>query len=398
MKNDPTLFTPAPSGGRVELADVLRGIAILGIILLHAIEHFNFYVYPPSEGFLAFADKAVWEGLFFAFAGKCYGLFALLFGFSFFVQDTNHTARGGDFRGRFAWRLFLLFLIGNLDAAFFTAEVLVMYALVGYVLIPVCRLKTKTLLILGAICLLQPVEWYKMFAALISGATEAPATLDGPYWAITLAAQQGTSFWEMLKVNLWEGQIASLGWAWENGRIFQTAGLFMIGMVVGRTGFLKKEEGTSRRMLITMLWGIALFFPLYGIANMLPNFIESKAVLKPLMLIFPSWHKMAFMAFLIGAVGWLFYNTKAMGAALGKLQIYGKMSLTNYVTQSMIGSFLFYGWGLGLYQHLGITYSALVGVAIFAVQYMFCVWWLKRHRQGPLEWAWKKATWVDIGL
>ena len=393
--NDPTVFAPAP-GVRIELADVLRGIAILGIILLHSIEHFNFYRFPEAEGFLKFSDVAVWDGLFFFFAGKCYGLFALLFGFSFFVQDANHTGRGGDFRGRFAWRLFLLFLIGNLDAAFFTAEVLVMYALVGFVLIPVCRLKTKTLVVLGAICLLQPVEWIKIIVALSTGSTEAIVSPNAELWAATYSVQATGTFWETIKVNLWEGQLASLTWAWDNGRIFQTAGLFMFGMVVGRTGFLVKNDGASRRMIVTLIWGILIFFPLYGVANMLPKFVENQALRVPLLLIVNSLHKMAFMAFLIGAVGWLYFNTKRVGGALGKLQIYGRMSLTNYVTQSIVGSFLFYNWGLGL--DLGATYSALIGVAIFAVQYAFGVWWLKRRRQGPLEWAWKKATWVNIGL
>lgn len=383
---------------RIEIADVLRGVAILAIVLLHSIEHFNFYSYPESSGFLKFSDQAVWDGLFFTFAGKAYAIFSLLFGMSFFIQDSNHAARGGDFRARFAWRLFLLFLIGNLDAAFFTAEVLVMYSLVGFALIPVCRLKTKTVLIIAGICLVQPFEIGRMIYALLNPDFVAAPSLDAPYWATTFAAQAGDSFWVTLKTNLWEGQIASLYWAWENGRIFQTAALFMMGMVVGRTAFLSPSDKVSRRMVVVLLVGLVAFFPLYGLANMVPGFIENKAVLKPLSLILTSLHKVAFMAFLVGSITWLYYNTKKISVLLSKLKPYGRMSLTNYVTQSMIGSFLFYGWGLSLHQHLGITYSFLVGVAIFFVQYLFSVWWLARHRQGPMEWAWKKATWVDIGL
>lgn len=379
--------------GRIEVADVLRGVAILAIVLLHSIEHFNFYSYPESTGFLKFSDRVVWDGLFFFFAGKAYAIFSLLFGMSFFIQDSNHTLRGGDFRGRFAWRLFLLFLIGNLDAAFFTAEVLVLYSLVGFALIPVCRLKTKTVLIIAAICMVQPFEIGRLVYALLNPDFVAPASLDAPYWATTFAAQTGDSFWVTLKTNLWEGQIASLGWAWENGRIFQTAALFMLGMVVGRTGFISPSQKVSKRMIITLLVGILVFFPLYGLSNMVPNFIENKAVLKPLLLILTSLHKVAFMAFLVGSITWLYYNTRKISVLLGKLRPYGRMSLTNYVTQSMIGAFLFYGWGLAWFKTLGITYSFFVGIGIFALQYAFSVWWLNRHHQGPLEWAWKKATW-----
>ncbi|MEF9950737.1 MAG: hypothetical protein RR752_06120, partial [Mucinivorans sp.] len=156
------------NNSRIEIADVLRGVAIMAIILLHSIEHFNFYSFPETSGFLAFTDRVVWDGLFFTFAGKAYAIFSLLFGMSFFIQDHNHTLRGGDFRGRFAWRLFLLFLIGNLDAAFFTAEVLVLYSLVGFALIPVCRLKTRTVLIIAGICLIQPMALGQMIYALLN--------------------------------------------------------------------------------------------------------------------------------------------------------------------------------------------------------------------------------------
>ncbi|MEG0456342.1 MAG: hypothetical protein RR559_13550, partial [Bacteroides sp.] len=70
---------------RVDVADVLRGLAVMGIIVLHSIEHFNFYSFPESVPFewMKFTDQAIWRGLFFAFGGKAYAVFALLFGFSF---------------------------------------------------------------------------------------------------------------------------------------------------------------------------------------------------------------------------------------------------------------------------------------------------------------------------
>ena len=147
---------------RVDVADVLRGIAVMGIILLHSIEHFNFYSYPDTAGqseWLDFSDKAIWDGMFFLFGGKAYAVFALLFGFSFFIQYDNQRLRGKDFRGRFCWRLFLLFLFGNLNASFFTAEVLVLYSLVGFILPLTCRLKDKWLLVLACVLLSNPYPY-----------------------------------------------------------------------------------------------------------------------------------------------------------------------------------------------------------------------------------------------
>lgn len=137
---------------RVDVADVLRGLAVMGIIILHSIEHFNFYSFPDTAGqsaWLNFSDKAIWNGLFFMFGGKAYAIFALLFGFSFFIQDDNQRLRGNDFRLRFCWRLILLFLIGNINASFFTAEVLVLYSLVGFILPLTCRLKDKWIICIG---------------------------------------------------------------------------------------------------------------------------------------------------------------------------------------------------------------------------------------------------------
>ncbi len=379
---------------RVEVADVLRGLAVMGIIILHSIEHFNCYSYPSTAeqcAWLNFTDRAVWDGLFFMFGGKAYAVFALLFGFSFFIQDDNQRMRGKDFRLRFCWRLILLFLIGNLNAAFFTAEVLVLYSLVGFILPLTCRLKDKWVLILACILLVQPLPLYYVLRACLDPSFVTPAIPTNEFWAATMKAQTGGTFLETLRVNLWEGQLASLAWAWDNGRVFQTASLFLFGMLIGRRGLFLKEN--------LPVWGKVLagaliaFFPLYGLGNMLPRFIDNSSILTPLLLIISSLYKFAFMLVLVSGVIFAFYTTR-MHSTLMKIIPYGKMSLTNYITQSVFGSLLFYNWGFGLHDDLGITYSALVGVAFFFLQFVFCRWWMSRHDHGPLEYLWKRATWL----
>ena len=87
---------PLPSrNARVEVADVLRALAVMAIVLLHSIEHFNFGSYPPTDGqaaWLRFADRAVWDGLFFLIGGKAYAVFALLFGVLISIYSTVFTA------------------------------------------------------------------------------------------------------------------------------------------------------------------------------------------------------------------------------------------------------------------------------------------------------------------
>jgi uncharacterized protein len=97
------------------------------------------------------------------------------------------------------------------------------------------------------------------------------------------------------------------------------------------------------------------------------------------------------MMFLV-SVTILVYYLSPLKNLLSKIIPYGRMSLTCYITQSIIGSFIFYHWGLHL--QADHTRSLLIGTAIFAIQFIFARWWFRTHKQGPLEYIWKKATWI----
>lgn len=388
----------APRHARVDVADVLRGLAVLGIVLLHSIEHFNFYSYPDTSDqctFLNFTDKAVWDGLFFLFGGKAYAIFALLFGFSFFIQHDNQRLRGKDFRTRFCWRLFLLFIIGNINAAFFTAEILVMYSLIGFVLVLTCRWSTRTLIWTAAILMIQPVAVYNVIRALADSSYVLPTVPEGEFWAATYEQQTAGSFLSTLRVNLFEGQLASLAWAWNHGRIFQTASLFILGMLIGRQCWFMRDR--QRQWIWVLLSALIAFFPLRGLGVMLPEYITDKNILTPLALIVSSLSNFAFMLIIVAGVILAYYQSKVMERFLNRIIPYGRMSMTNYVGQSIIGSFLFYNWGLALHDRLGITASVFVGVGIFLIQYVFCRIWLRKYSHGPMELIWKKATWIYSG-
>ena len=77
-----------------------------------------------------------------------------------------------------------------------------------------------------------------------------------------------------------------------------------------------------------------------------------------------------------------------------KITPYGKMSLTNYITQSIVGSMLYYNWGFALHNQFGITASCLAGIVFFILQFAFCRWWMNHHSHGPMEYLWKRATWL----
>lgn len=385
------------SNNRIEIADVLRGFAVMGITLIHFIERFSLYSFPEeTSNFMMFTDRIIWDSIFFTFSGKAYCIFALLFGFSFFIQDNSQKEKRKDFRGRFAWRLVLLFFIACINSALFPGEILVLYALLGYVLIAVCRFSTRTVMAIAIVLLLQPFEWGQIIYALFNPEyTGINAQLDAPYWEIVNVAQKEGSFFEMCKTAIWTGNIANMGWMLLHGRVTQTAGLFMIGMLIGRGRIFPYSEKNIKLWIKVFIIAVIAFFPIYGLIATLPEFVSRDALLVPSILILKSLSNLAFTGILFAGVILVYYLTKFKNV-LHQLAPYGRMSLTNYLSQSLIGSFLFYNWGLGLYKYTGITVCFLMGIGIFLIQFFFCHWWLRSHRHGPLEWLWKKATWIKI--
>ena len=150
---------------RIDVADALRGLAVAGIILYHSVEHFNMYDGNIAHVYTLGCDDWMADVLALLLSGKMYGIFALLFGLSFFIMNDNQQQRGNCFSGRFAWRMFLLAMLGIVNTAFFDGDILFSYAIYGLVLIPLSYLPTKWLWWVVAFLFIQPVEIY----SLISG-------------------------------------------------------------------------------------------------------------------------------------------------------------------------------------------------------------------------------------
>ena len=383
------------SGERVLAVDALRGFAVMGIVLLHNIEHFNFYSFPEvSSPFLGSLDKQLWDLLFFLFSGKAYAIFALLFGFTFYLQNHNCERRGEDFRNRYMWRLVLLLGFGFINASFFPGEILVLYALLGFVLVPVRHLSDKVVAWIAFILMLQPLEWCKVVYALIhpeANPEQMIFSLGDVYPELG-----GHSLWEMIKVNFVTGQLASLNWAWCYGRVFQTASLFMIGMLLGRKGLFRLTDET--RTDVMHFWQRVAFYALpsavllYFGKEFIYGQIANPFLKATMQTIWNSWYNLAFMLVMVSAFLLLYWINE--GRVQRILVPYGKMSLTDYVSQSIIGSFLYFGYGLGLHQYCGTTYSLLIGIAFFLLQLGFAHWWFSHFRRGPLETLWHRLTWI----
>lgn len=357
---------------RIEVADALRGIAVAGIILFHAREHFNLYwsaLDNARAGFGAWEQTAA-DALGFLLSGKMYAIFALLFGLSFYIQSDNQAQRGRDFSLRFAWRMVLLFGIGLVNAALYNGDVLTYYAVFGLLLIPIGKLPTRWVWVIAALLFIQPLELYQYF----SGHTLSLRAIAG---SETLYPTLATgTFAESARASLLYGPISSFAWAFEHGRATQTPLLFVLGMLAGRYR-LFYDEGRNR-----LIWSALL----------------ATGILGTWLIPFEAMRNLATATAIVAAVVLAWYLWPAFRRGLHGMTFFGRMSLTNYLLQSLLGTALFYNWGLALYRHVDVIYGTLLGVGIILIQYIFCRLWLGRFSHGPVEWLWKKLTWIDFRL
>ena len=385
---------PRPPSSRIEVVDALRGFAVFSIMLLHNLEHFDFYYFPNSlPSWMKISDPIVWKVLFFLFSGKSYAIFALLFGFTFFIQSNNQAKKGLRFRGRFAWRLLLLLLFGLFNSVFYQGDILTMYAVIGFVLIPVEKLSTRTVLVIAIILMLQPLEWIRFLTICLSPNVSPLEPASNFYFGQTAAYLPEHSFWATALGNLTTGKIAVLYWSWENGRFFQTASLFMLGMLIGRNGLFHTGEKNKAFWKITFVRSCVSFLLFYSIRENLFHWEMPAPVWNQFAMIISTWSNFAFMLVIVSGF-YLLYQKILPGWFKGSFAPFGRMSLSNYILQSVAGSFIYYGYGLGLYRMTGATICLMIGVMLFLMQLWFCRWWLNRHLQGPFENLWHRATWI----
>ena len=379
---------------RIDVADILRGVAIGGIILIHFIEQLNFYVFPePSSPFWGAVNQGVWDTVFFLLAGKMYAIFAMLFGLSFFIQHDNQAQKGVDFRLRFLWRMVLLFMFGLFDLLFYNGDILCVYAACGVLIIPLIRASDKVLKIITFLLLLQPIELvYLIIGSIDPSASPLDLGSLDHFNAVAVAQGHG-SILDVAVAGLRHGQQVNFLWAIENGRLTQTIFFFLVGIMLGRRR-LFYNEGNNLALWKKVLKGAAVAFvllvPLYYIV---PKQFDSACISNSLNVMLNMWKNLSMMLMIVSGITLLYYQTDAKKWLI-KIAPYGKMSLTNYLSQSIFGAMLFYNWGFGLFRYCGHTVALMMGAGFILLQYLFCTWWLKNHRRGPFEELWARLTWI----
>jgi len=393
---------------RIEIVDALRGFSLAGIVLVHMIE--NYIGGPSPQEAMAATNLGVVDSIVQGFTslfiqGKFFALFSFLFGLSFFIQMDKASEKAISFEGRFLWRLVLLFGIGFVHHLFYRGDILTIYAVLGILLIPFYRIRKKFIFIITTLLFLGLGRYLIfMFFGDQSLFLGTRIDLESPKITAYFDILKNGSLYEVFRDNTLQGHFMKLDFQLGIfGRGYLTFGFFLLGLLAGKIDFFKNYITNKKNIRKAFIWSIVLFLISGGLTAGLFT-IASDFGKAPVA--FDNWLTIfgmttfdlsnIFMTFiLICAFTLLFIKTKGEHILM-KFAPYGRMALTNYVGQSIIGTFILYGWGLGYIGELRHLYTFGIGISIILLQILISKWWLQKFTYGPLEWLWRSLTYFKL--
>ncbi len=374
---------------RIDVIDVLRGFALVGIFLRHFISRFDYRGSKYShDEFLYRIDKLIEAADYHFLTDKTYPIFALLFGFSMFL--VNQSSKGQASLRSYK-RLLGLIPFACLNAIFFPdGDILGLYAVVGLLVLLLVKLPLKWVPYLVVFFLFQPLVWIQMIIHLAGGNINILNYHSSDFVTEVDNTISSGSIPEIVWTNLTKGQIGNFLWALETGRISQTIGLMLLGFYLGQSGrfmfFIENSRRNLRYLVIPVV--VILGSWLFGKLN------AELPVSKELALVLSNWSGLSF-AFIYTIIIIFIYNVFP-AHYFSSLQFYGRMSLTNYVSQSVLGGILFAPFALNGVAYLSSSSIVLLFAIITFAQILFSKYWLHQNRYGPLELYWRRMSFYTL--
>lgn len=391
----------APPGERIAALDVIRGIAVMGILLAN-LPAFALpeaaYFSPLAAGPISPADRAAWLANFVFVEGRMRGLFSFLFGASLVLIVERAEAAGENEAAVHLRRMAALFVIGTAHLyLIWWGDILSHYALVGVGAFLFARAGTRTLLAATLLFMaLSWMRWIEGYAALLASAArdtpDAIATWAGfatsfgvppaERLAAEIAAMRGT--WPEQVAWRWNHGHSPLTFLWDIGP--QTLSAMLLGMAAYRSGMLTGAWSRARlaRWVLSCLTLSLAAYAFVGLRTVDSGF-DQRFVYFGAMVASEPFR-------LIGVVG---YAAVAMlllrpgGWLTTRLAAVGRAAFTNYLATSLVMTGLFYGWGLGLFARLPRAAIYLLAPLMWLLMLAWSKPWLDRFRYGPFEWAWR---------
>jgi uncharacterized protein len=391
---------PVDEAHRIVSLDVLRGFAVLGILLLN-IWSFGLpqdaYVQPNALGELEGADYWAWFFTFLLGDYKFVTLFSLLFGAGVALMTGRAEESGRDAEGLHFRRMFWLAVIGAAHGyLIWHGDILFIYAVCGFVLYfirnwPAGRLFAAGLMLIAGGSLIAMAEFgllaWNPGGLLDEYAVLPPGSLE-PFreeienfrggWLSQMQERAPLAF------NI---QIAVI--STEIGP--RTVGVMAIGMALMRSGLLAGQAPA------TLYGGIAAAGFIIGLPLVYTGMMEGEGREWDYVALRGLAHQLNYWGSLFVAAGWMglvlmICRAGWLQAEQRRLGAVGRMALTNYLMQSVLATLIFYGHGLGMFARLGRAELLLVVLAIWALQLLWSEPWLRYFRFGPVEWLWRSLT------
>jgi uncharacterized protein len=400
----PPLVTPAApvaQAERIASIDVLRGVAVLGILALN-IKAFSMigaaYFNPTAHGELAPVDYWAWWATHVFGDMKFMSIFSMLFGAGIVLMTSRAEARSGRSAGVHYRRMMWLIIFGLMHAyLLWYGDILVAYGMCGLLMYLFRKLPPVALIVLGLVML------------AIGTGMSLLAGLSMPHWPEEAVAQFRDQSWapppEQIESETaiyqgsWAGQLdhripASIGFQ-TMGFLFFTlwraGGLMLLGMALFKLGVFSAARSTAFYLALVVL-GFVIGIPLilWGIEfceardwDVSIGFFQGQQ--------FNWWGSVALCLGYIGLV-MLACRVAPRSALLRPFAAAGQMAFTNYIMQTVICTLFFYGHGFGRFETLGRAEQMIVVGSVWVLQLIVSPLWLRSFRYGPLEWLWRSLS------
>ncbi|UII27912.1 DUF418 domain-containing protein [Fulvivirga maritima] len=403
---------------RIQSLDFLRGIAVLGILIMN-IESFCYpnQWSPYAYGFESAQDHTVRFWVYLLCQGKFFGMFSILFGVGFYIFLERLEKKGLGLKAVdiYARRLLLLFLIGVIHAYFiWNGDILYHYAICGFLLFPfrVFSAKRLVLILLIPVAVLsynavdsvlnKQQQYQEYLEALDADTPTDEQKMVIEKWQKSTSPKEGNTdeiesgrdtYWQSVEANAEHVKVLK-GEVFYSGILYRTLILMIIGIILYKLNVFSDYKSVKYYWLITaVITALALYINYARYYHW--TFEYYKPVLniwQGLLFAFPK--EIMALAYILVFNG--FYQKLARPKWFTALSLAGRMALTNYIIQNIICGLLFYGYGFSLYGQLARHELLYVVVCIWGLQLIWSYFWFKKFEYGPLEWCWRRLTYLVI--
>lgn len=388
--------SPIQQNERISIVDVLRGFALSGVLLVNIL-CFIFKVLP-NENIVAVtswrSDIILHHFMSIFFYEKFITLFCILFGFGFGVLLQRLTAKGINSERFFIRRMFFLFLFGIVNISFMLGDILHQYAFCGIVLLLFRKTSTRNILITSCIFMFVGtgiLRWINItfFSNVFKNwqlfATNYTATLKhGNIFDVMRMNWHGVFY--TYYQNLFELKYAS-----------EIVGKFLLGYYILRMGYLNHLSNNIpfiKKVLLICLPFFLLHILIVYIVK-IEDIVPHQIWFKTILYLVEDVTVLATTLFYLCAICLLYYRFHS-AKVFSAFRYVGIMTLTNYLTQTVIYSLLFFGFGLGLLGEIHLTWLVVIAVITYFLQVVFSYYWLQYFRYGPMEWIWRQLCYGKI--